>query len=67
MNISFEIMGKTYDVDYEIETAQQGGMIDPSWDAYVSEYDVSYKGKSLPRNKFNDLIYDLIGAELEKA
>jgi hypothetical protein len=67
MNTSFDIMGKTYDVEYEIEPAQRGGMTDPSWDAYVSEYAVSYKGKDLPSNKFNDLIYDLIGAELEKA
>ena len=65
MNTSFEIMGKTYDVEYDIEPAQQGGMIDPSYDAYIDDVSVTCKGKDLPSGKVGDLIYDLIVAVME--
>ncbi len=66
MKDQFEIMGKTYDVEYDIEPAQNGGMIDPSWDAYIDDVVVSCEGKDLPRGKVGDLIYDLIVAVVEK-
>lgn len=33
------IDGIEYDVEFEVEPAQKGGMVDPSWDAYV--YDLA--------------------------
>lgn len=66
MKTYFEIMGKTYDVEYDIEPAQRGGMTDPSWDAYIDDVSVTCKGKDLPSGNIGDLIYDLIVAVLEK-
>ena len=66
MKTEFEIMGKTYDVEYDIEPAQKGGMTDPSWDAHIDDVSVTCKGKDLPSGKVGDLIYDLIVAVMEK-
>ena len=66
MKTSFEIMGKTYDVEYDIEPAQRGGMTDPSWDAYIDDVCVTCNGKDLPTGNVSDLIYDLIVAVMEE-
>ena len=44
---SVKIEGVEYEVEFEVEPAQNGGMIDPSWDAYVFEVVVFIDGKLL--------------------
>jgi hypothetical protein len=65
---SVKIDGVEYEVQFEVEPAQKGGMIDESWDAHVIELVLLIDGKAVRPEDLDEDGFDHTGlySDIEK-
>ena len=63
-----EIDGVEYEAQFEVEPAQKGGMVDPSWDSHVYDLSIAINGKIINPNDLDKEGFDYtdIYSDIEK-
>jgi hypothetical protein len=67
MDAQISLDGKQYDMEYSVEEAQDGGMVDPSWDAFIEVDSIKLNGEFLGFSEVDNAVAVILTHKLEQS